>query len=306
MMAASDHPREAVTVLDHQVAAIMEATDLDSVPAEVPTKVAWSGNRSWVSAARGTRRQLLSGSGRRSRPQRAREIIATSTPGTGMQGRSQEIPESIKALSSGGAQTSVVSRGSSQPRGRGGRSRAISRVYNMSQQEAHASPDEFQDVFPEDLLGLPSHQEIEFILELTPGTEPISRAPYRMAPANFSPWGAPVLFVKKKDVTIRLCIDFRQLNKITAWNRYLLPHIDELFKQLKDAKVFSKSELRPGYHQLRGRNEYVPKTAFQKRYGQYEFLVMLCGLMNVPAAFLDPLEQSVSALLRSLRDCVHR
>ena len=117
---------------------------------------------------------------------------------------------------------------------------------------------EFPDVFPEDLPGLPPHREIEFIIELAPGTEPISRAPYRMAPAklrelktqlqelvdkgfirpSFSPWGAPVLFVKKKDDTMRLCIGYRQLNKITVRNRYPLPRIEELFNQLKGAKVF--------------------------------------------------------------------
>ncbi|KAI5323257.1 hypothetical protein L3X38_032329 [Prunus dulcis] len=185
---------------------------------------------------------------------------------------------------------------------------------------------EFPDVFPEDLLGLPPYREIKFIIELAPGTELISQAPYRMAPAkvrglktqlqelvdkgfiwlSFSPWGASVLIVKKKDVTMRLCIDSRQLNKITVRNRYPLPHIDELVNRLKDAKVFSKIDLRSGYHQLQVRKEDVPKAAFRVRYGHHEFLVMPCGLMNVPAAFLDPLEQSISALLRSLRDCVYR
>ncbi|CAL9002595.1 unnamed protein product, partial [Prunus brigantina] len=112
---------------------------------------------------------------------------------------------------------------------------------------------EFPDVFPEDLPGLPPHREIEFIIELVPGTNPISQAPYRMAPAelrelktqlqelvdkgfirpSFSPWGAPVLFVKKKDGTMRLCIDYRQLNKVTVRNKYPLPRIDDLFDQLK-------------------------------------------------------------------------
>ncbi|CAL9006658.1 unnamed protein product [Prunus brigantina] len=166
---------------------------------------------------------------------------------------------------------------------------------------------EFPDVFPEDLPGLPPHREIEFIIELVPGTNPISQAPYRMAPAelrelktqlqelvdkgfirpSFSPWGAPVLFVKKKDGTMRLCIDYRQLNKVTVRNKYPLPRIDDLFDQLKGAKVFSKIDLRSGYHQLQIREEDVPKTAFRTRYGHYEFLVMPFGLTNAPAAFMD-------------------
>ncbi|KAI5333477.1 hypothetical protein L3X38_023608 [Prunus dulcis] len=114
-----------------------------------------SRNRSWVSAARGTGRQLLSGSDRRSRPQCARETTAASTPGTGMQGRLEEIPQSVEALSSGGAQTSVVvSRGSSQPRGCGGRSRATGRMYNMSQHEAYASPDIITDLIPFGMVDL--------------------------------------------------------------------------------------------------------------------------------------------------------
>ena len=166
---------------------------------------------------------------------------------------------------------------------------------------------EFCDVFPEDLPGLPPDREIEFEIELAPGTEPISIAPYRMAPAELkelkmqmeellskgfvktstSPWGAPVLFVKKKDGSLRLCIDYRQLNKVTIRNQYPLPRIDDLFDQLQGAKVFSKIDLRSGYHQLKVRREDVPKTAFKTRYGHYEFLVMPFGLTNAPAAFMD-------------------
>ncbi|WMV13510.1 hypothetical protein MTR67_006895 [Solanum verrucosum] len=163
------------------------------------------------------------------------------------------------------------------------------------------------DYHPENLLGLPPEREIEFPIELIPGSTPISITPYRMAPAELrelkaqlqellekgfirpsvSPWGAPVLFVKKKDVTLRLCIDYRQLNRITIKNRYPLPRIDDLFDQLKGAKVFSKIDLRSGYHQLRVRAEDIPKIAFRTRYGHYEFLVMPFGLTNAPVVFMD-------------------
>ncbi|KAK1414363.1 hypothetical protein QVD17_16561 [Tagetes erecta] len=166
---------------------------------------------------------------------------------------------------------------------------------------------EYPDVFPEELPGLPPDREIEFTIDLIPGTEPISKAPYRMAPLELkelkeqlqellelgfirpsvSPWGAPVLFVKKKDGSMRLCIDYRELNKITIRNRYPLPRIDDLFDQLQGAKFFSKIDLRSGYHQLKIREKDVPKSAFRTRYGHYEFLVMPFGLTNAPAVFMD-------------------
>ena len=166
---------------------------------------------------------------------------------------------------------------------------------------------EFRDVFLEELPGLPPIREIEVSIETIPGVSPITQSPYRMAPMELaelkvqlqelldkgfirpsnSSWGAPVLFVKKKDGTLRLCIDYRQLNKVTVKNRYPLPRIDDLFDQLKGARVFSKIDLRSGYHQLRIKEQDIQKTAFRTRYGHYEFLVMPFGLTNAPAMFMD-------------------
>nr|GEZ19205.1 putative reverse transcriptase domain-containing protein [Tanacetum cinerariifolium] len=166
---------------------------------------------------------------------------------------------------------------------------------------------EFLNVFPNELPGIPPVREVEFNIKLFPGSEPISKALYRMAPIELkelkdqlqellergfirpsvSPWGAPVLFVKKKDGSMRLCIDYRELNKITIRNRYPLPRIDDLFDQLQGAMRFSKINLWSGYHQLRVREQDIDKTAFRTRYGHYEFLVMPFGLTNAPAVFMD-------------------
>ena len=166
---------------------------------------------------------------------------------------------------------------------------------------------DFEDGFLEEMKGLPPHREVDFTIELEPGTRPISRAPYRMAPSEMaelktqledlvekgyirpcaSPWGAPVLFVQKKDGTMRLCIDYRELNRATVKNRYPLPRIDDLLDQLAGATIFSKIDLRSGYHQLRIAPSDILKTAFRTRYGHYEFVVMPFGLTNAPAVFME-------------------
>eukprot|EP00253_Pinus_taeda_P027426 PITA_27426 len=165
---------------------------------------------------------------------------------------------------------------------------------------------EFADVFPEEIPGLPPRRNIDFTIELVPGAAPVSRAPYRMSVPELtelkiqlqelldkdyirpsvSPWGAPVLFVKKKDGTLRMCIYYRQLNKLTIKNKYPLPRIDELFDQVKGATVFSKIDLRSGYHQIRIKEEDIAKTTFRTRYGHYDFVVLPFGLTNGPATFM--------------------
>ncbi|GJR17335.1 putative reverse transcriptase domain-containing protein [Tanacetum coccineum] len=131
---------------------------------------------------------------------------------------------------------------------------------------------DFPEVFPEDLSGLPPTRQVEFQIDLIPGAAPV---------------GAPVLFVKKKDGSFRLCIDYRELNKLTVKNHYPLSRIDDLFDQLQGSNVYSKIDLRLGYHQLRVRKEDILKTTFRTRYGHYEFQVMPFGLTNAPAVFMD-------------------
>ena len=115
-----------------------------------------------------------------------------------------------------------------------------------------------------------------------------------------SPWGAPVLFTKKKGKTLRLCIDYRQLNRVMIKNRYRLPRIDDLFDQLRGARVYSKINLRTGYHQLRVRETDIPKTAFRTLYRHFEFTVMPFGLMNAPAAFMDLMDKVFQPIWISL------
>uniref|UniRef100_A0A1J3GIM6 RNA-directed DNA polymerase n=1 Tax=Noccaea caerulescens TaxID=107243 RepID=A0A1J3GIM6_NOCCA len=183
----------------------------------------------------------------------------------------------------------------------------ISVVGEKAEKDLDAIPviSEYKDVF-EPLRGPPPTRGDPFTIELEPGTTPVSRAPYRLAPAEMaelkkqledltdkgfirpssSPWGAPVLFVKKKDGSFRLCIDYRGLNKVTIKNKYPLPRIDELLDQLQGASWFSKIDLASGYHQISIAEEDVRKTAFRTRYGHYEFVVMPFGLTNAPAAFM--------------------
>jgi hypothetical protein len=166
---------------------------------------------------------------------------------------------------------------------------------------------ESADVFPEELPGMPPERELEFTIDLKPGMEPIARTPYRMSTPELqelkmqlkelldlglirpsvSPWGAPVIFIRKKDGSWRLCIDYRQLNKATIKNQYPLPRIDDLFDQMKGVTVFSKIDLRSGYHQLRIKEDDIPKTAFKTRFGHYEFTVLPFGLTNAPGVFMS-------------------
>jgi hypothetical protein len=165
---------------------------------------------------------------------------------------------------------------------------------------------EYPDVFPDDLPGMPPDRDIEFIIELQPGTAPISKRPYRMPPNELaelkiqlqdlldkgficpsaSPWDCSALFVKKKDNSLTLCVDYRPLNAVTIKNKYPLPRIDILFDQLDGARVFSKIDLRSGYHQIKIKPSDIPKLAFSTRYGLYEYLVMSFGLTNAPAYFM--------------------
>ncbi|WVZ75856.1 hypothetical protein U9M48_023880 [Paspalum notatum var. saurae] len=165
---------------------------------------------------------------------------------------------------------------------------------------------EFPDVFPDSLPGMPPERDIEFSIELVPGTAPIYKKAYRIAgvellevkkqideplekgfiPKSTSPWASPVLLTEKKDGTLRMCVDYRGLNAVTVKNKYPLPRIEDLFDQLKGASVFSKIDLRSGYHQLRIRPSDIPKTAFISHYGLYEYTVMSFGLTNAPAFFM--------------------
>jgi len=162
-------------------------------------------------------------------------------------------------------------------------------------------------VFSDDITKLPPEREVEFAIDLMSGMSPISIVPYRKSASELgelkkqleellekqfirpsvSPWGALVLLVKKKDGSMRLCVDYRQLNKVTIKNRYPLPRIDDLMDQLVGGEVFSKIDLRSTYHQIRVKAEDVSKTAFRTRYGHYEYFVMPFGVTNASGVFME-------------------
>jgi hypothetical protein len=164
----------------------------------------------------------------------------------------------------------------------------------------------YPDDFWEELPGMPPDREIEFVIELVPGTTPIFKRPYRMVANQLvelkeqlqelldkgsirpsaSPWGAPAIFVPKKDGAQRMCVDYRSLNEVTIKNKYPLSRIDDLFNQLNRAYVFSKIDLQSGYHELKIWASDIPETTFITRYGLYEYTIMSFGLTNAPAYFI--------------------
>eukprot|EP00253_Pinus_taeda_P026722 PITA_26722 len=166
---------------------------------------------------------------------------------------------------------------------------------------------EFPDVFPKELPGLPPVRALDLTIELKPGTQSISKTPYRMTTLelqelqiqlkelldighirpSISPWEVPVIFVKKKDGSLRLCIDYRDLNRATVKNQYPMPRTNDLFDQMKGVVVFSKIDLRSGYHQRKISENNISKTAFCTRFGHYEFTVVPFGLTNAPAVFMN-------------------
>jgi len=166
---------------------------------------------------------------------------------------------------------------------------------------------DFPEVFSEEIPDVPPEREVEFSIDLVPGTKPVSMIPYRMSASELaelkkqledllnkkfvrpsvSPWEAPVLLVKKKDGSKRLCIDYRQLNKVTIKNRYPLVRIDDLMDKRVGARVFSKIDLRSGYHQIKVKDEDMQKTTFRTRYGHCEYSVMPFGVTNAPGVFME-------------------
>nr|ABA94789.1 retrotransposon protein, putative, Ty3-gypsy subclass [Oryza sativa Japonica Group] len=176
---------------------------------------------------------------------------------------------------------------------------------------------DYPDVFPAELPRMPPERDVEFRIDLVLGTQPISRAPYQLARPfqeelkkqlddllskklirrSVSPWGAPVIFTEKKDGSWRMCVDYRALNAATIKNKYPLPRIEDLFDQLKGAKVFSKIDLQSGYNQIRVREEDIEKTAFSTRYGHYEYRVMSFGLTNAPAYFIEAMNSMLHSFL---------
>jgi hypothetical protein len=166
---------------------------------------------------------------------------------------------------------------------------------------------DFPDVFPKELPEMPPDREVGFVIDLLPGIAPISKWPYMMSVEELeelkkqltelqeagyirstsSPWGTLVLFLQKKDGSQRMCVDYKSLNDVTVKNKYSLPRIEDLFNQIRGARVFSKIDLRSGYHQMKIRPSDILKTAFSTRYGLYEFTVMSFGLTNALAYFMN-------------------
>ena len=177
---------------------------------------------------------------------------------------------------------------------------------NTPEPPVQAILDEFADVFPDKLpLGLPVTRETDHTIDLVEGARPPAHRVYRLSPAEDaelkkqldaylqagqieparSPFGAGVLFARKKDGTMRMCIDYRALNNITQKDKYPLPRIDEMLDNMAGAEFFTKLDLQQGYHQIRVKAEHIPRTAFQTRYGSFQFRVMPFGLCNAPATF---------------------
>jgi hypothetical protein len=179
---------------------------------------------------------------------------------------------------------------------------------------------DFLDVFLKELPGMPPEREDEFVIDLLPGTAPISKQPYKRSVEELkelktqltklqevgyirpssSPWEAPVLFLQKNDGSQRMFVDYRSLNDVTIKNKYMLPRIDDLFDQMRGARVFSKIDLRSGYHQMKIRPSDIPKTTFSTRYGLYEFIVMSFGLTNASAYFMNLMNKVLMEYLDKL------
>jgi hypothetical protein len=188
---------------------------------------------------------------------------------------------------------------------------------NKPSLEDHPILREYKYVFPKEVPGIPPRRDIDFSIELVPGAVPMSRTCYRMSTPELgelklqlkemmekgyiqpsvSPWGTPTLFVKNKDGTLRLCIDYRQFNKMTLKNKYPLSRISELFDQLRGATVFFKIDLRSGYHQVRIKDEEIQETTFRTRYGHYEFVVVPFGLTNAPTTFMSLMNNVLNKFL---------
>jgi hypothetical protein len=180
---------------------------------------------------------------------------------------------------------------------------------------------EYLDAFPEELPGMPPDRDIEFVINLVPGTSPIAKRPYRMAASELaelkkqleelqqsgfirpssSPWGAPVLFIKKKDGSMRMCVDYRALNEVTIKNKYPLPRIDDLFDQLKGAKYFSKIDLRSGYHQLKIKESDIPKTALEFMEELDKFVIIFIDDILIYSKSVEEHEQHLRVVLEKLR-----